>query len=136
MTRGLPGVLAEIAEVAGEAAALKIAARFGGQRVYFPARPGAADHWLVATVGPDAAAKLCAHFSVDRKRGNRIEIPLHVGGSYRQFLRAISERLHALDQEGMSSREIAARLGLTQRTVHRHRGRHRGKTGDDQKSLF
>ncbi|MFH0302668.1 hypothetical protein AAFX91_36990 [Bradyrhizobium sp. 31Argb] len=36
MTNVLPGVLQEIAEVAGETAALSIAARQGGRRVYIP----------------------------------------------------------------------------------------------------
>jgi len=134
MTKALPAVLQEIAEVAGEAAALKIAAQYGGKRVYFPAKPGADEHWLVTCVGWDAANKICAHFA-DRKCGLRIEIPLHIGGTYRQFLRSISERVHALDGDGLSSGQIAGKLGLTQRTVHRHRMRHRGG-GDDQGSLF
>lgn len=131
MKRELPGVLAEIAEVAGEAAALKISALHGGQRVYFPARQQGDDHWLVAAVGAEAAAKIAARFG-----GSNIDIPLHVGGTYRRFVRQIAKRIHALDSDDLSSREIAGKLGLTQRTVHRHRSRHRGKPDNDQGSLF
>lgn len=135
MTEPLPAVLAEIAELIGEAGALMIAAKYGGRRVYIPARPGASEHWLIMTIGLANAEKLCSHFAVDG-RGARIEIPLHVGGSYRQFLRQVSERLHQLDADNLSSREIAAKLGLTQRTVHRHRGRHRGGSDAKQGKLF
>jgi hypothetical protein len=136
MAKALPAMLQEIAEVAGEAAALKIAAQYGGKRVYIPARPGPDDHWLTALVGIEAATRLCTHFAVDRRRGAQIEIPLHATGTYRQFLRSLSRQMHELNEAGLSSSEIAGRLGLTQRTVFRHRERHRGGGNDDQGSLF
>lgn len=137
MTEKLPEVLAEIASVVGEIAALKIAARKGGTRVYMPAVVTKA-HWLTAEVGFDAARKLCDHFAVaGGKRGVHIEIPMHVGGTYKQFMRAISERIHKLDtDEHASSAQIARTLGVTQRTVHRHRGRHRGKRNKKQLNLL
>ncbi|MGJ5203604.1 helix-turn-helix domain-containing protein [Bradyrhizobium sp. HKCCYLR20261] len=140
MKSKLPAVLQEIADVAGEAAALKIAAQHGGRRVYFPSadRLVAVDgehYWLIDCVGHELARKICKHFEVDG-RGQRIEIPLHVGGTYRQFVRQIAERLHQLEDEGKSSTEIARALGLTQRTVHRHRSRHRGHKNKNQGSLF
>ncbi|WP_316171070.1 hypothetical protein [Bradyrhizobium sp. SZCCHNRI1058] len=141
MTSKLPAVLQEIADVAGEAAALKIAAQHGGRRIYFPSSgrlfaDGKENSWLIACVGLEAAKKICKHFEVDG-RGQRIEIPLHVGGTYRQFVRQIAERIHQLEDEGKSSTEIAQALGLTQRTVHRHRSRHRGSAkGSKQGNLF
>lgn len=145
MNTRLPAVLQEIADVAGETAALSIAARHGGRRVYIPSRAkllqdadgnGTVEHyWLVECVGIELARKICAHFEVDG-RGQRIEIPLHVGGTYRQFLRSITRRVHELEDEGKSSTEIAKTLGLTQRTVHRHRSRHRGRKNSSQGSLF
>jgi DNA-binding NarL/FixJ family response regulator len=36
-----------------------------------------------------------------------------------------SEAIHALTEYGLSARQIAARLGVDPRTVHRHRARHR-----------
>ncbi|MET4206891.1 helix-turn-helix domain-containing protein [Bradyrhizobium sp. LA2.1] len=139
MTEKLPGVLAEIAEVAGETAALAIAARHGGRRVYFPAQSklldGYESYWLVECVGIELARKICAHFEVDG-RGQRIDIPLHVGGTYKQFVRSVAERVHKLDREGKSSTEISKQLGLTQRTVHRHRAKHGKKKNDKQGNLF
>ncbi len=141
MTKVLPGVLQEIAEVAGEAAALSIAARQGGRRVYIPAESRLFlddprdTYWLVECVGIEAARKICKHFEVDG-RGQRIDIPLHVGGTYRQFVRSLAERLHKLDREGKSSTEIARQLGLTQRTVHRHRARHGQQKNDKQGKLL
>jgi len=135
MTDKLPGVLAEIAELVGEQAAIAIASRAGGTRVYFPAK---ADdkHWLVQSIGRAAADQVCAHFSVDERRGQRIDIPLYVGGTYRQMIRAIAERVHKLDEDGGTSSEIVRKVGLTQRSVHRHRARHRGKKDGKQGRLL
>ena len=130
MTQRLPGVLQEIAEVAGEAAALAIASRAGGTRIYLPAKAPDA-HWLVQAVGRTHADALCNHFAVDG-RGARLDVPLHVGGTFRQLQRAIAEVVHKMDDGSeASSREIARKVGITQRTVHRHRARHRG--GQDPK---
>ena len=135
MTEKLPAVLAEIAALIGEVAAISIAACKGGTRVYFPAKVNDA-HWLVEAVGIDKAKILCQHFVVDRKRGQHIEIPLYVGGTYRQMIRAIAERVHKLDAADASASEIVRQTGVTQRTVHRHRARHRGKRNTRQGNLF
>ena len=134
MTDRLPGVLQEIAELIGDAKALEIAARAGGTRIYFPATAGD-KHWLVECIGRAAADKLCGHFSVGGRRGQRIEIPLYVGGTYRQLVRAIAERVYRMHTGGASSTEIARKAGVTQRSVHRHRARHRGNKGK-QRSLL
>jgi hypothetical protein len=128
MTDRLPGVLQEIAELIGEAKALEIASRAGGTRIYFPATAGD-KHWLVECIGRDAADKLCGHFAVGGRRGQRIEIPLYVSGTYRQLVRAIAQRVHKLHDGGASATEIARKAGVTQRSVHRHRARHRGGKG-------
>lgn len=129
MTEALPAILAEIADLIGEVAAIAIAARKGGTRIYLPARVKP-DHWLVEAVGFDKAKILCEHFTVDRKRGAFVDIPLYVGGTYRQMIRAIAERVHKLDDDEESSSAIARTLGIHQRTVHRHRSRHRGGKRD------
>lgn len=122
MSEPLPGVLAEIAGLVGQGKALQLANEVGGTRVYIPSH--ASDkHWLVKAVGRDAADKICAHFSVDRKRGQRVEIPI-VAGSYKQLLRTIAATVDHMDaDEKASSAKIARRAGVTQRTVHRHRAR-------------
>lgn len=131
MKPALPGVLSEIAAVAGDAAALAISARVGGTRVYIPASVND-DHWLVDAIGRDNADKVCAALG-----GDRHVIPLATGGAYRSLARDIARRVHQLDQQGKSSAEIARACGLTQRAVHRHRAAHRGGSKDDrQGSLF
>ncbi|UGA45990.1 AsnC family protein [Bradyrhizobium quebecense] len=137
MTKPLPGILQEIADVIGEAGALSIAARHGGTRVYIPsaARLDWKEYWLVECVGHDLAKKLCEHFQVDG-RGQRIDIPLHIGGTYRQFVRSIHERVERLEHQGASSTEIARRIGLSQRTVHRRRAKLRVKNDGKQGRLF
>lgn len=135
MTEKLPGILQEIAELVGEAGAIAIASRAGGTRIYFPAHADDA-HWLVKAVGRVAADKICAHFAVGGRRGQRVEIPLYVGGTFRQLVRAVAERVHKLHQGGKSSTEIAREAGITQRSVHRHRARHRGKTDGKQGRLL
>jgi hypothetical protein len=134
MTHHLPEALAEIAEAAGEAAAVMIAARQGGCYVYIPAKVDDG-HWLVDCVGRRAADRICAHFAVDGI-GARIYIPLYGGGAYPTLRRSIAKRVHDLHNDGASSAEISRRIGVTQRTVHRHRRAHRGGGEDDQGSLL
>jgi DNA-binding transcriptional ArsR family regulator len=132
MKPALPGVLGEISAAAGEAAAISIAARVGGTRVYIPTRLEE-DHWLVEAVGREAAQKICAALG-----GDRHVIPTCGGGAYKNFRRDIARRVHTLDQEGKSAGEIARAVGLTMRAVHRHRAAHRGggRKDDPQGSLF
>jgi hypothetical protein len=132
MTEALPNVLQEIAGLVGVAGAIAIAERRGGTRVYFPTTTGGSDtHWLVECVGQEGADRLCSHFAVDG-RGQRVEIPLCSGGTFRRLARAI----HQLDQDGASSAEIVRQVGVTQRTVHRHRARHGGRKNDKQGRLL
>ena len=87
-------------------------------------------------VGRNAADRICAHFAVDGARGQRLDIPIAIGGAYGQLRRAIAQRVHELDQENKSSREIARLVGVTQRSVHRNRAAHRGRKGGKQGRLL
>jgi hypothetical protein len=135
----LPGILQEIADIVGEAGALAIAARRGGTRVYIASsarlHEGYEQYWLIECVGIEAARKICSHFEVDG-RGQRVEIPLYVGGTYRQLVRKIAERVHELDKEDNSSTQIARKVGISQRSVHRHRARHGRRKNDKQGRLL
>lgn len=133
MTEPLPGVLAEIAEVVGDVAAIQIAAHKGGTLVYFPARI-TESHWLSVLIGFDKAKKLCQHFT-DRRVGQRIDIPLFTNGTYKDMQRKIAKRIHDMDADDASSAKIARTLGITHRTVHRHRSRHRGGNNKRQGTL-
>jgi DNA-binding NarL/FixJ family response regulator len=112
-TMELPGLLAEVEGIVGRDAAIKFAIACGGTRIYIPARLSD-EHWLVESIGLDAARKLAKHFTFQR-RGLRLDVPM--------MPRAI--QTNELTTAGASSREIALQLGIHQRTVHRHRSKMR-----------
>ena len=113
----LPGVLAEIADAAGEDAAVLVAKVAGGRRVYIPRpaglRPG---HWLVEAVGPDRARLIAGLLG-----GGEIDLPLGPGGSRAQTTRAIHR---ALDN-GLSVTAIVRLTGVDDSTVWRHKAKRR-----------
>ena len=113
----LPILLAEIAEVVGEPAALAIAKAKGGQRVVIPTRIGA-DHWLIAAIGAEAAKALSQHFTSGYRR-QELDIPIGPGGSIANA--AARRRQIVLDAHlaGKSVNEIAGLAGITGRSVHR-----------------
>lgn len=112
-TMELPGLLAEVEDVVGRDAAIKLAIACGGTRIYMPAAVDA-EHWLAEAIGVDAAIKLAAHFSYGR-RGIRLDMPM--------MPRAL--QVHTLTEAGASAREIALKLGIHQRTVHANRRHYR-----------
>ncbi|MAA97803.1 MAG: helix-turn-helix domain-containing protein [Stappia sp.] len=114
----LPGILAEIADVAGLDAALKLAAEKGGQTVYIPSH-ASDDHWLTSTVGPEAASAICELYRV-RNTGGRFLIPIAREASARRTL------VQAL-VNGASARQAAAASGLHERTAFRARRRLKAK---------
>lgn len=107
----LPKILAEIAEIAGLDAALKLAEARGGTEIYIPAEADN-DHWLTQTVGRKAADAICRHFE-GGGRGSRVVLPLGPSGSAAQIRRKV-DRLIA---DGKSEREIALATGYTGRGV-------------------
>ncbi|MDD7908543.1 hypothetical protein PUV47_01330 [Pseudovibrio exalbescens] len=114
----LPQVLQEICEVAGLEAAIRIARRYGGSRMSIPAYPKG-DHWLVETVGENAARKICDHYRIingsDRAAGIYLDIPLGPAG-----MRALShQRIRAYLADGLSADEVARRVGVHRQTVLR-----------------
>ena len=118
MADALPPVLDEIREVADLSAALQIAEKFGGSRVFIPAYP-TEDNWLQETVGESAAQKICDHYRIinagGRAMGIYIEIPLGPTGQQASIQAQVQHYL----QEGLSADEIARRLGIHRRTVLR-----------------
>jgi hypothetical protein len=125
----LPGVLHEIATIAGLPAALALAEKYGGTRVHFPSR--APDgHWLEQLVGREAADKLCAHFRSRGRGGYSVEIPLGPKNFYMKARRLTVE----LKEQGVSGYETARRIGVSSRTVRRYL--EGVKDDPDQGSLF
>ena len=104
----LPGVLEEIAEVAGRDAALTLALEWGGEEVHVP-KPAhlerCPDHPLssILTDLPSAARAIAERFG-----GSRIYIP--------QARAACARHLAA---EGIPAGAIASRLRLSHRSVRR-----------------
>lgn len=117
MTRplDLPGILAEIAQIAGDAAALQVAAAKGGlEKVHFPhpgrLKPG---HWLVEAVGIEAALRIAAVLG-----GAKLDIPLGpLAGSRNRARQALRRALG----EGSSPAAAARLAGVHQRTARRHK---------------
>ncbi len=101
----LPGVLAEVEEVAGRDAALKLALGFGGEQVHVP-RPEnvKAGHKLVDSLGAPAAFLVAGRF-----QGEQIYVP--------KARRAIVLDLHA---RGASARYIATKIGVSTRAVRQY----------------
>jgi hypothetical protein len=119
MSSRLPGVLAEIAAAAGEDAALAIAAKFGGARVYIPPSP-ARDHWLSHLVGHKAALAIADRLTAG-VGGVRIDLPTGAKG-YAARGRAKVDRMIA---ENRSERDIVLATGYTGRGVRKRRARTR-----------
>ena len=101
----LPGVLAEIAEIAGRDAAMELALKLGGEALYVP-RPARLDpdHRLVVVVGFEASVRIAERF-----QGETIDVPL-----------ARRELALWMAARGATRREIARRLGRQVRTVRRY----------------
>lgn len=125
----LPGILAEIADIAGEDAALAVAAARGGTQIYIPPSPDR-DHWLTRLVGQQAAKAIADRLTCG-VGGMRIDLPLGPKG-HAARARAKVDRM--ID-EGRSERDIALATGYTIRAVRRRRAKR--KPGDDRQiSLF
>ncbi len=132
----LPGILGEIAEIAGPEAALKIAQEVGGLRVDIPA-VAQEDHWLTRCVGFEAADLICRHLSVEdarqRRKGSVYHevIPLGPTSVIKRARRQLADAL----LEGKSARVAAKESGLHERTAFRMSARMR-RRNDDQGELF
>ena len=115
----LPALLAEIAQVAGLEAALKLAETRGGTEIYVPA-DAPAGHWLADTVGAQAAKAICSHFT-GAGPGCRLELPTGPAGTMAQIRRKVDRMI----AEGKSEREIALACGYTGRGVRMRRAKAR-----------
>lgn len=122
LSQTLPGVIAEIAEVAGLDVAWAIAVAKGGQLVVIPADAADAP-WLVDLVGMEAAEKVCRQFSTKDNPANLL-IPMAASARRKK---AWAEVLSS----DMNINDIAATMGVHRRTVFRHKA-----VDPDQGDLF
>ena len=107
MTAPLPGVLAEIAEVAGRAAAVEVSLAWGGDWIHFPKSAHLArhpEHPLAALLGVKNAGAVAA-----RVGGGSVYVP---------FARRACAR--HLAGEGLAVRAIADRIRTSPKTVRRY----------------
>ncbi|MFZ5747163.1 MAG: helix-turn-helix domain-containing protein [Pseudomonadota bacterium] len=126
----LPGVLAEIAAVAGVDAALAIAEARGGTQIYIPPAPDA-DHWLARLVGHDAARAIADKLTCG-VGGMRVDLPLGPKGHAARIRAEVDRMIHA----GRSERDIALATGYTIRGVRRRAAKIRTARDDRQLPLF
>jgi len=124
----LPGVLAEIADLIGTEAAIKIATARGGTTIIIPANPDDG-HWLVTLLGHDSTIALCKHYATygNRACGARVHIPFGPT-STRETKTAL---VRSLIRDGKSSTEIALTAHVTERTVFRQKQMMKEENADD-----
>lgn len=109
----LPSRVAELVDVVGLAAALKLVELRGGGRLEVPKRVKA-EHWLVEHIGLEALAKLVAYYN-----GERIEIDRCF-----KVLLMIQERvIVAAHDNGASNWQLAKQYGYTERGIRKLRKR-------------
>lgn len=123
----LPGVLGDIARASSVEAALSIAQKVGGTRVYFPGEPSP-NHWLSQLVGHDAAKAIGEELTGGFVGGARIDVPLGPAG-HQETARAKVDRMI---EEGASERDIALATRYTDRGVRKRKAMLR----DDRQSDF
>lgn len=110
----LPGLLAQVARAAGVKAAWQLAQTRGGGRAYIPTPQALHEqHWLTRAVGLDAARAIAQALG-----GGEVDVPLGpFAGNRAQVWAAIERGLNA----GLSVEQAARQVGVTARTVRRHK---------------
>jgi hypothetical protein len=115
----LPGLLGDIADIAGADIAFLIAESHGGTRVTIPPR-ATDDHWLTELVGFETADRICrglATLDADGKlKGVQAEV---IPKGPAAILKAARRRAQAALDAGKSAREAARLSGLHERTIWR-----------------
>lgn len=105
----LPGVLSDIARIAGFPAALAIAKRWGGTRLYVPRVDGLApEHPLVELVGYDQARAIAEYLGGDRPE---------IARAARYMIRCRNRWIRTDRARGDSHAVLALRYHLTERQI-------------------
>lgn len=132
MRDALPGILGEIADVAGLDAALAVAQTKGGTVARIAAKLSD-ENWLVKAVGIENAQRISAHFTAGR--GIDLLIPLGPTGSFKRDQARRAEAYTRALASGRNVQETARIVGVTRRSVERFRARPRDDD-PDQGNLF
>lgn len=135
MSAQLTGLLAEIAEVAGEDAALAIARARGGTIAGIPAARNLRESdWIVQTVGMDKARRIAERL-VSAEKGDRFKIPLGPEAGANAFFRAQRAAITEALESGASIGEAAQMAGASRNAVLKIKARLR-RGDDSQGTLF
>lgn len=116
----LPELLALVAREMGEAQAVLLAQRLGGQRVYVEKAPRDG-HRLVRLLGLEMAVLLARHYG-----GEYVCVP-----TGRTALGEARMRRRAVAQSAASHNQLASELGITRRRVEQIRDSLKGDKEDD-----
>lgn len=116
--------LGSLTAMLGTETLAKLSARFGGRRVYVPARLTAA-HELALAVGLDAALLLSAHFA-----GHTLSVPMPQSATVRR------KQVVELEAKGLTRAAIAEKVGLTERRVYQILDEESDAPPNPQGSLF
>jgi hypothetical protein len=124
---GWPAKLMEIADVAGEEAAMRLSRMYGGRSVYVPGKR-IENHPLERLLGQDAFEKLIQHYGGMELR----DIPLASALSTKsRMIRSLARAY-----PDMSNRQIAASARTTERHVRRVLNDENGNGNSEQMNLF
>jgi hypothetical protein len=112
----LPAIVEEIVDLTDFETASRIVAAVGGRNVRFPAhiKRLPPDHWLIKAAGLDGARKIAQQLG-----GIRIDVPLWTAS--RGHRMRLWDSIRKSIAEGKGNFQIAAELGVHERTVRRHR---------------
>lgn len=129
----LPGLLGQIADIAGIEIAFRVADSHGGTVVSIPPR-AVAGHWLTDLVGMEQADEICRGLATldaeGRLKGIQKELmPLGPAG----VLKNARWRARQALNDGKSTREAARLAGLHERTIWRMK---KDADDEDQFDLF
>lgn len=129
----LPQTLDEIAQIAGVEAALSLADARGGSRISIPSRVKT-DHWLIKTVGKEAADKICEFYRTgyNGTKGAVIDLPTGPSSSASKTRRKVD----AMIRDGVSADKIAVSAGVHRNTVFRRKRKMKLPEYNPQPDLF
>ena len=105
-------VLKDLKEIIGGPAVMKLLAARGGLQVYIPkAASLTEDHWLVKTIGSEAAFKMAKHYETDG-----IHLPL---GQEKGLRLSTHKKVIEMALAGAGTSAIACEIGVSVSTVRR-----------------
>lgn len=116
--------LGSLTALLGSETLAKLSARFGGRRVYVPARLTAA-HELAIVLGLEAAQLLSTHYA-----GHTLAVPMPQDAAARR------QRVVEMDAGGSTRAAIAESVGLTERRVYQILNEEQDPDPDPQPTLI